>query len=504
MEGCGRGPACPEGWICEDGRCTAEGCGCPDTVAPVCGTDGQSYGNRCAARCAGVEVAHEGECRPVEPACGPDRPCPANETCDGGRCVPVEPCICPDLFAPVCGADGVTYGNPCEARCAGVEVLHDGECRVACPDPNDPAVHYISDNPERCAVLRFVCEAGQEAFSNACGCGCIDLPVEPACGPDRPCPEGQHCLNGRCAPVEPCICPAVFAPVCGADGMTYGNACEAGCVGVAVVYDGECRAPECGPNQPCARGEQCVEGRCVAVEPCVCPDIFAPVCGVDGNTYPNECSARCAGVVVAHAGECVAAVACGPDRPCARGEECMNGACVPIVACPDTPNYDYISRDPARCAAIEFLCVEPALPFFNECGCGCSVPEGQCLPDACGPPLGLPNVICADGSMGGPTGRCRQNADGACGWEIRECPAGRMCDGIAGLRCARGEQCEHMAGTCRIADGAGICQPIPDACPRILMPVCGCDGETYPNDCLRQVAGAQKDHDGECRNIVPQ
>jgi len=29
---------------------------------------------------------------------------------------------------PVCGADGKTYGNPCEIACAKVEIVSEGEC----------------------------------------------------------------------------------------------------------------------------------------------------------------------------------------------------------------------------------------------------------------------------------------------------------------------------------------------------------------------------------------
>jgi hypothetical protein len=45
-----------------------------------------------------------------------------------------------------------------------------------CPDPADPRVTYIEgtrDNPQRCEVIRFVCNPGGTAFSNECGCGCI-------------------------------------------------------------------------------------------------------------------------------------------------------------------------------------------------------------------------------------------------------------------------------------------------------------------------------------------
>ena len=49
---------------------------------------------------------------------------------------------------------------------------------------------------------------------------------------------------------------------------------------------------------------------------------------------------------------------------------------------------------------------------------------GLCDPRECGPPLGMPNILCPDGeSIAGPTDRClRDPGTGTCGWEILSCP----------------------------------------------------------------------------------
>ena len=46
-----------------------------------------------------------------------------------------------------------------------------------------------------------------------------------------------------------------------------------------------------------------------------------------------------------------------------------------------------------------------------------------CAAADCGPALGLPTILCDDGSTGGSTGRCIRTKGTSCHWEVRSCPA---------------------------------------------------------------------------------
>jgi hypothetical protein len=294
---------------CETCECLDPCQACTSVQEPVCSRTGRTYINRCRAACVGEIVAYAGECRTECPEVGCASDCPGGFLRDENGCPTCE-CVeisttCDDTFRPLCGSDGVTYSSECEVAAAGVEILLD----EACP----PTCHVDSDCP-----TGYGCEAGLRGLP-ACepsdpSCVAVCVQQRRRCDPTRittdgagagTCESGEYCSEeGEC--VSSCGCNTIFYPVCGADGATYGNRCQASCAEVRVASTGSCCdvSAAVGCDLSCHDGFAtdelgcdvcaCLESPTVA---CTCDDtVVNRVCGADGNIYENECLMRCAGV----------------------------------------------------------------------------------------------------------------------------------------------------------------------------------------------------------------
>jgi hypothetical protein len=236
-----------------------------------------------------------------------------------------------------------------------------------------------------------------------------------------------------------------------------GNPAQGGHSGTAAAGSGGKAEAGHGDDQPrcgtrgaaaCADNEFCnsepdascgandAGGTCES-KPQVCNDLDQPVCGCDDHTYSNACAAHTAGVSSQHSG------ACSVAECTSAGGHSVSGT----------------ASAPAQC--------EAGAQSWPIAGAAAAAPTDS--------------TVC-----------CKTAA------------RGKTCGGIATLSCASGEFCDYESdaggqgcdGT--VADAGGTCEATPQDCPRDYVPVCGCNQETYANDCTAHSAGISILHDGAC------
>lgn len=103
----------------------------------------------------------------------------------------------------------------------------------------------------------------------------------------------------------------------------------------------ECvEASDCGTDQYCKKpAEMCSAVGVCSDQPAMCPMILSQVCGCDGVTYSNSCTAAVAGIAVEHAGACPAATCTDGIMNQDETDVDCGGVC---SACATTTGTDFV------------------------------------------------------------------------------------------------------------------------------------------------------------------
>jgi hypothetical protein len=131
-----------------------------------------------------------------------------------------------DLAASGASAEQVAAGQEAMARRPGILAVGRNE-----------AVEGPGGTGTRLAAREFYRLLAAKAEGQACGGGAGACPAGQFCDAPKAC--GNSDAAGVCV-IPPQVCPQIYAPVCGCDGVTYANDCERQGAMVPLDHDGAC------------------------------------------------------------------------------------------------------------------------------------------------------------------------------------------------------------------------------------------------------------------------
>jgi len=127
--------------------------------------------------------------------------------------------VCSLLKNPVCGTDGKTYNNICEAKTAGITISYRGECKAQLPCVKEG--ERANRNPLLGPISQVCCQGLEEIRTNRSYSICKQPGVSFECQKDEDCPLARcpgaapKCVEGKCQLArcqQPIVCIQVITP----------------------------------------------------------------------------------------------------------------------------------------------------------------------------------------------------------------------------------------------------------------------------------------------------
>lgn len=322
---------------------------CTTTYTPVCGVNNKTYWNSCAAKCAGITVARQGDCTPVVKTC--------NDTEDGKDSA---------VKGTVTTSDNVSLTDKClnastvlEYYCSGSEISNKEiacengfECKVGkCAEKEPPAPACNDSDDGRNATVRGTVTVGDDTLTDTCN-GTASVKEYYCDGNESDsslmdCPEGTACKSGKCSEVEAScedtdggqnLTRRGIVKVANATGTkNYTDDCYSEATVIEYYCDGDGMAMK---KVTCPDGSTCVSGACAQNE---CDDSDDGKNATEKGTVTvgsDEFVDKCKDDTSVTEYYCSGSLEKSVTIECDSGDVCVSGACV--GPCEETDDVDDI------------------------------------------------------------------------------------------------------------------------------------------------------------------